>query len=67
MQCDSDDTRFCTGADDRRKPPEVNANVERRSLDLRHAADQPRVHHRHGSDPDIGRDARRAQTARRYN
>ena len=54
------------GADDGGKPAAGDADLARRSHGVLHAADQPRVRHRHG--PDRGRDdgAGVAQTAGRY-
>ena len=66
VQPGADAPRVRPGADDGGEPAAGAAGLERGSLGVRHAADQPCVHHCHGPDP--GRDgaAGRAQTAGRH-
>ena len=66
VQPGADAARVRAGADDGGKPAAGAAGLGRRSLGIRHAADQPCVHHRHGPDPDRDGVAGRAQTAGRH-
>ena len=59
----ADAARLRARADDGGEPAPRHADVGRRPVGVRHAADQPRLHHRDGADPGRDGGARRAQAA----